>query len=276
MSLPVTSRFDNAKELFAQFCELVATLRDPIKGCPWDLSQTHQSLMKFLVEEAYEVSAAVQEDDPAKICDELGDILLQVVLNAQLGADAKTFTIDQVIQAIHDKMTRRHPHVFGTEEEKQERELSQIYKRWYEIKKAENPKAEASFMQQQKVHKIFPATSQAAKIGSVAQRVGFDWDETDAVLQQFFSEVKELQEEWQLSATRENKARLQEEIGDVYFSLAQVCRHLDLDPEMTASQGNQKFLKRFAAMEDLVAKQGKHISNLRKDEWEELWSEVKK
>ena len=269
--------FDKSKELFAEFCELVAQLRDPLRGCPWDLSQTHQSLARYLVEEAYEASSAMQENSAAKMCDELGDVLLQVVLNAQLGADAKSFAIDDVIRGIHAKMVRRHPHVFGSEQEKKQRDIGQIHKRWDEIKKTESGRDEgSSLMIQKKAHKVFPATHQAAKIGKIAHNVGFDWEQTDEVLEKLSSELKEFQEEWQISPGLHNRERLYEEIGDIYFSLAQLCRHLDADPELLAYNGNRKFLKRFAAMEELAVSRGRDIANMSKTELEALWNEIKK
>lgn len=269
--------YDKSKELFAEFCELVAQLRDPVTGCPWDLSQTHQTLARYLVEEAYEASAAMQENSPAKMCDELGDVLLQVVLNAQLGADAKTFVIDDVIRSIHEKMVRRHPHVFGNEQEKKQRDIGQIYKRWDEIKKTEGGRDEdASLMVQKKAHKVFPATQQAAKIGSVAKSVHFDWEHTDQVVEKVFSEFREFKEEWDKNPEPANRERLYEEIGDIYFSLAQLCRHLDADPELLAYNGNRKFLKRFAAMENLAASRGQELANLAKTDLEALWNEIKK
>ncbi len=269
--------FEKSKELFAEFCELVAQLRDPVTGCPWDLSQTHKSLAHYLVEEAYEASSAMQENSADKMCDELGDVLLQVVLNAQLGADAKTFMIDDVIRGIHEKMVRRHPHVFGSEHEKKQREISQIHKRWDEIKKTESGRdEESSLMIDKKAHKIFPATHQAAKIGKIARSVGFDWEQTDEVILKLSSELKEFQEEWEISPGVHNRERLYEEIGDIYFSLAQLCRHLDADPELLAYNGNKKFLKRFAAMEGLAASREKNIANMTKTELEALWIEIKK
>lgn len=268
-------KFQKAKDAFGEFCELVAQLRNPVGGCPWDLEQNHQTLTKYMIEEAYEAATVMKEGDSAKICDELGDVLLQVVLNAQVAADEKNFNIEEVIRCIHDKMYRRHPHVFGTEEERQGREVSQILKRWEEIKSSETEqKEEKPFMEQKGVHKVFPASSQAAKIGKVAKSIKFDWKTPNQVFDVLLCEIQELKDEWQKSHNK-NSPELYAELGDVYFSLAQLCRHLDLEPELVAMDGNRKFLKRFYMMEENAKKRGLQISDIPEGGLEELWKEAK-
>ncbi|MBI2603144.1 MAG: nucleoside triphosphate pyrophosphohydrolase [Deltaproteobacteria bacterium] len=257
---------------FSAFCSLIARLRDPEKGCPWDLKQTHETLAKHMIEEAYEACTALEGGKPKEICDELGDVLLQVVLNAQLGVDAGTFSIRDVISAIHNKIVRRHPHVFGSEEEQKRRELSQIMSRWQEIKEEENgAKAEDSVMKARGVYKTYPASVQAYKVGKVAHSVGFDWDEPGEVWEQVSREFRELQDEWEQA--EKDLQKVHEEIGDLYFTLAQLCRHLGWEPELVAFKANQKFLSRFEKMEALS--KGKPLAQLTKDEWEELWKSVK-
>jgi len=265
-----------SKEKFADFCELVAQLRHPVTGCPWDLKQNHESLAKYMIEEAYEAATVMKENDPAKICDELGDVLLQVVLNAQIATDNKTFGIEDVIQSIHSKMYRRHPHVFGSDEDKKAREVPQIMKRWEEIKHAENEHlADKPYMEQKGVHKVFPATTQAAKIGKAARSIKFDWKTPDQVFDVLLSEIQELKNEWQKSHDK-SSTEIYSELGDVYFSLAQLCRHLDLEPELVAMDGNHKFLNRFKKMEDLAKKHGENVTSISEARLEELWNEVKK
>ena len=264
-----------SKDKFAAFCELIAQLRHPVTGCPWDLKQNHETLAKYMIEEAYEAATVMKENDPAKICDELGDVLLQVVLNAQIAKDNKTFTIDDVIDSIHSKMYRRHPHVFGSDEDKQNREVPQILKRWEEIKHAENEhKADKPYMEQKGVHKVFPATTQAGKIGQAARSIKFDWKTPDQVFDVLLCEIQELKDEWQKSHDKSSSA-IHDELGDVYFSLAQLCRHLDLEPELVAMDGNHKFLKCFKKMEDAAKKRGQNITALDQDVLEELWKEAK-
>ena len=269
-------KFVQAKEAFALFCDIIAQLRDPKTGCPWDLKQTHPSLAKYLIEEAYEAASVMQENDAHKICDELGDVLLQVVLNAQLAADEKSFTITDVIQAVHEKIVRRHPHVFGTDEDKTQRELPQIMKRWDEIKQSEKKeKSHESYMEQRGVQSVFPATTQAYKIGKLAHGVGFDWTHPDEVFDKLISELGELKSEWQKQRTPSVLSQIQNEIGDIYFTLAQLCRHLNWEPELVAHDGNKKFLRRFAQMETLIRADGKKLQDLKNSELEPYWIRVK-
>lgn len=269
-------KFISAKESFGAFCELVAQLRNPISGCPWDLKQNYETLSKYMIEEAYEAATVMKENDTAKICDELGDVLLQVVLNAQIATDENTFGINDVIQSIHTKMYRRHPHVFGSEEDKQAREIPQIMKRWEEIKHAENEHSEDKpYMEQKGVHKVFPATTQASKIGKAARSVKFDWKTPDQVFDVLLAEIQELKNEWQKSHDK-SSTEIHTELGDVYFSLAQLCRHLDLEPELVAMDGNHKFLKRFKWMEDTAKSRNQKLSALNEDALEGLWRDAKK
>jgi MazG family protein len=270
-----SNTFNDAKESFGDFCELIRKLRDPVSGCPWDLKQSHQTLAKYMIEEAYEAATVMKENDPAKMCDELGDVLLQVVLNAQIATDEKTFDIDDVVQSIHNKMYRRHPHVFGTEAEREAREIPHIMKRWEEIKHSERaPNETSSYMEQEGVYKVFPATSQASKIGKAARKVNFDWTKRDQVFDVLIGEIQELKVEW-LKSDKKLSPELYSELGDVYFSLAQLCRHLDLEPEMVAMDGNHKFLKRFEWMEAKAKSRGQKISDLDAGTIEDLWKRAK-
>lgn len=267
--------FKAAQEAFGAFCELVEQLRNPVSGCPWDLKQNHTTLAKYMVEEAYEAAAVMKENKTAEICDELGDVLLQVVLNAQIASDEKNFRIEDVIQSIHTKMFRRHPHVFGSEEDKKAREIPQIMKRWEEIKSSEkDADKQSSYMEQKGVHKVFPASTQAAKIGKAAKSINFDWKTPDEVFDVLLSEIQELKKEWQESKNKKSP-ELYAELGDVYFSLAQVCRHLDLEPELVAHDGNQKFLKRFQQMEKIAKSRNQEISDLQETDLEDLWKKAK-
>ncbi len=273
----MSQKFQSAKDAFGAFCELVEQLRNPESGCPWDLKQTHQTLAKYMIEEAYESATAMQEDVPAKICDELGDVLLQVVLNAQIAADQQSFKIDDVIQAIHTKMVRRHPHVFGSAEDRQARAIPQIMQKWEEIKRAEKGGVDddASYMEEKGVHKIFPATTQAYKIGKAAHAINFDWSSPGEVFDVLISEIQELKEEWQRTPAQRQMANVYAELGDVYFALAQFCRHLNREPELVAHDGNLKFLRRFKGMEKIAKDRNVTLAELRQDELEALWETVK-
>lgn len=260
---------------FLNFYETIAALRHPVSGCPWDLEQTHASLRRYMIEEAYEAAEAMTSGDPREICDELGDVLLQVVLNAQVAQDAKQFSIIDVIAAIDAKMRRRHPHVFGDDAEKQAITSGQVRTNWDVIKASEHaasakPAAAGHFAE---AAKKTPAAAQAVKIGKLAKKIRFDWDAPREVFDQLASEIEELRAEFAAGAL--DKAKVSEEIGDVYFSLAQLCRHLDMDPETIAMDGNRKFLRRFAALESIAASQGVAVSEASRDELERLWREAK-
>lgn len=265
--------FKSASERFAELCDLVRQLRDPQHGCPWDLEQDHGTLAKYIVEEAYEAASVMREHDSEKICDELGDVLFQVVLNSQVANDEKKFHIEDVIQNVYTKMHRRHPHVFGSAEDKSKREIPQIMKRWEEIKASEKDATGSSYMREKGVHKVFPASTQAYKIGKAARSINFDWKKADEVFDVLLSEIQELKNEWK--ASQKSTPELRSEIGDVYFTLAQLCRHLDMEPEMVATEGNQKFLKRFECMEDIAKIRGQKISDLQESDLEILWKKAK-
>jgi len=229
-----------------------------------------------MIEEAYEAAEAMAAGDPGKLAEELGDVLLQVVLNAQIAFDSSSFTLTDVIESISQKMLRRHPHVFGTSAEKKERELSQISNRWAEIKKIENGKSaeSSSVFGDAKIEKSHPATRQACEIGKVAKTINFDWGTPDEVFEKLLSEVSELQEAWRNSGGKAAGAVV-EELGDVYFTLAQFCRHLNQDPEVVAWDGNRKFLTRFAKLENLAASKGISVRKCDQHTLEQLWLEAK-
>jgi MazG family protein len=270
-----------ASAAFANFCRTVAALRDKQSGCPWDVQQNHKSLRRYMLEEAYEACEAMGYDNSKAICDELGDVLLQVVLNSQIAHDERTFNIADVIQGIDGKMRRRHPHVFGTEDQLQANGPDQIRSKWDEIKAQEraadqstslkNPIYSGFFATVKGVH---PASLQALKIGKLAAKIRFDWNDAKEVFAQVKSEMEEVAAEICRSPRQADK--LSEEIGDVYFSLAQLCRHLSLEPETLLLEANQKFLHRFAKLEEIASAGGTDISTASRDQLEDLWKRVKK
>ncbi len=259
-----------AASAFSDLIETIARLRHPQDGCPWDLKQTHETLRPYMIEEAYEASAALASGNPKEMADELGDVLLQVVLNAQLGADAGTFSVTDVIHGLDGKMRRRHPHVFSNESAKT---AEDVRLRWDEIKKEERKAAPpASLFAEEEG--MFPSLLQAYKIGAKAKKVAFDWNNPNEVFAQLRSEWDELEHEWKKKPALTE--HLKAEIGDVFFSLAQFCRHLDCNPEVVAQDGNNKFLRRFRGMEALMRQRGLSWEKLTPDEKENLWREVKK
>lgn len=292
---------DRHTTAFAQFCATVAALRHPKTGCPWDLDQTHDSLRRYMIEEAYE-AAEVMASPPdskslgAELCDELGDVLLQVVLNAQLAADAGRFEIADVIHAIDAKMRRRHPHVFGSSTPKQGKGANQkaeVRSAWEQIKAAERKSVRSSIfaeaLERVKTAKHekysglrWPASALASKIGKAARSIKFDWDKPEAVFDKLISEIDELKIEFKKYVKNNpNKKNpkvpgpLIAEIGDVYFTLAQLCRHLDLDPESVAMDGNLKFLRRFAKMEAIAVHRHIDLKSANQALLESLWLEAK-
>lgn len=275
-----SENFESAAKLFAEFCATVAQLRDPVTGCPWDLAQDHATLRRYMIEEAYEAAhvMATADSEPeasVALCDELGDVLLQVVLNAQVASDRNCFEIKDVIQAINAKMRRRHPHVFGSDVERAERDIEDIKKKWGEIKAAEkkeaisSPEGNEGFFSD--LHG-YPATIEALEIGKRAAKINFDWKTPAEVLAKLLSEVEEVKEEWESG----DRSALISELGDVYFSLAQLSRHLGLDPEVVALDGNRKFKRRFEVVERLAHQQGLDIESASQATLESLWEQAKK
>ena len=266
-----------AERLFGVFFDTVAALRHPKDGCPWDLKQNHKTLRKYMLEEAYEaVATMTNAKGNPHLTEELGDVLLQVLLNAQIGSDDGLFDVRDVLRGINDKMRRRHPHVFG--EEPKGISSKEVKRRWSEIKAAEQPQEDDRKTRRKgifdKVAKeTFPATIKARRIGEQAKRIGFDWDKPLEVWAQFRSEVEEAEEAFH---ARGRKDKLAAELGDLYFTLGQVCRHLGWDPEVVAEDGNKKFLKRFARMETIAKRKRIDVVTASRDVKEELWRAAKR
>ncbi len=269
------SHTHEALAAFEAFCNTIKALRTPVTGCPWDLKQTHVTLAKNMIEEAYEASTVMEENNLAAIKEELGDVLLQVVLNAQIATDDNHFTLADVITGINEKIIRRHPHVFGSAEDLKKRELGQILERWEDIKAQEKGISEdIPFLEQKGVHKVFPATTQCGKIGKACQEVGFEWENISDVVEDLKSEVKEFEDEF-LSEAPERMELMKKEMGDVYFVLGQLCRRLGWEPELVAMNGNHKFIKRFNAMEKLIKAANKTLKNCSLDEMDHFWQMAK-
>jgi MazG family protein len=266
-----------AAQAFAEFCQTIAALRDPSSGCPWDLQQNHASLRRYMVEEAYEAVEVMGEGKPTELCEELGDVLLQVVLNAQVALDEQSFSIVDVIKGINSKMRRRHPHVFAPGAEGGAT-VQSVHAKWDQIKAAE--KAASSKATTKASEGLFaaakgkqPAMAQAVTIGKIAAKIRFDWDNTAEVWRQVCSEVDELAVE--LEHPQPDGLKVAEELGDLYFSLAQLSRHLGLDPEIVSLDANRKFLRRFAALEIIASGQGIDLAKASREQLEALWQAVK-
>jgi MazG family protein len=250
--------------------EIIKKLHHPTEGCPWDLQQTHKSLLPYLLEESYEFLEAVELNDPQLMEEELGDILLQVLHHATMGEANKSFSLESVAKILSDKMIRRHPHVFG--EEATTLSPEEVVTRWQEIKQQEKGQAQYA-MSEKLLHN--PALRAAYQIGKKSTAVNFDWENHLQVVSKVEEEWQEVKEE--LSPTGHyNQARVKEEIGDLLFSVAQLARHLELDPEECLRAANKKFIGRFHQIEDRVAASGKKLQDCSQAELEKLWVEVKK
>jgi ATP diphosphatase len=260
-------RYANIAKAILKFCQTIARLRDPLTGCPWDLKQDHLSLRTYMIEEAYEAVDAMGASDTSALCGELGDVLLQVVLNAQIASEQENgFSFSDVIQSIDAKMIRRHPHVFEHKEGISTPE--QVREQWNAIKAKEKPEGSSRSLFVEEA-KIQPSLRQALAIGKRAATVKFDWTEVAEVIAVVKGETRELEE----AIISGSSVDIAEELGDVLFSVVQLSRHLNHDPEILLRDANRKFLRRFAAMEDKATK--RDMTQLSRDELEQLWKQVK-
>jgi len=244
---------------------IMAALRTPVSGCPWDLAQTSASIACYTIEEAYEVADAIQRGNKNDLCEELGDLLLQPVFHAQMAAEEGSFTFDDVIEAINTKLIRRHPHVFG-DDKARSATLAKGF--WDEIKTKEKQalgKVEARLLDG--VPLALPALTRAEKLQSKAAKAGFDWPVVDHVYDKIAEEVEELK-----SAMPEKRS---EELGDLLFVIANLARHYGVDPETALRDANNKFVRRFAHIEDGLKERRKTFAESNLAEMDGLWNEAK-
>lgn len=248
--------------------EIMRRLRDPKTGCPWDIEQDFTSIAPYTIEEAYEVADAIARSDWSELEGELGDLLLQTVYHTQMGAEAGHFTFETVVKAISDKMVARHPHVFG--DESRDKSADQQVHDWERIKAAERAR-KAQTRTLDGVAAGLPALTRAVKLQKRAARVGFDWPDTSHVIDKIIEEAGELVE------ARETMTQLEveEEFGDLMFVIANLARHLEIDPEAALRRTNAKFTRRFEAVEDALAANGKTPSDSDLAEMDRLWDAIK-
>lgn len=249
---------------FERLVELMARLRGP-GGCPWDREQTLQSLRPFILEEAYELVDAIDESRPHGIREELGDLLLEILFVSQIGKEKSQFTIQEVMSTLEDKLVRRHPHVFQSREA---RDSGEALARWEAIKDSEKP-APTSLLQD--VPRALPALVRAQKLSARAAREGFDWNNADEVLEKLSEELQEL-EKARASANQES---LEEELGDLLFAMANLARHLRVDPELALQSANRKFVQRFHYVEERLGRESRTFADSSMVELEALWQESK-
>jgi len=258
---------DNINSISA-LISVMAALRDPQTGCPWDKAQDFATIAPYTIEEAYEVRAAIQANDPAQIKDELGDLLFQVVYHARLAEEQGWFDFNEVAAAITDKMVRRHPHVFAAGPD---RDASAQTQAW-ETQKAEERAARRQSGTLDGIAETLPAMAVAAKLTGRAARVGFDWPDPAAVLDKLEEEIKELRAELPTAAPE----RLKDELGDMLFVLVNLARKLRLDAEACLDGANRKFTRRFGFIEAALAGAGKVPADSDLAEMDRLWDEAKR
>jgi tetrapyrrole methylase family protein/MazG family protein len=275
-----TSKHDQASagQWFEKLVALQARLR-AVNGCPWDREQTHSSLRTYLIEEAYEVLDALESGDDAKFAEEMGDLLLQIVFHSQIARETGRFTAADVIRSVHEKMVRRHPHVFGT---KRAKDSAEVLRNWEQIKAeerraqdtgskpAEKNKQAASVLDG--VPRTLPALLEGLQLTKKAARVGFDWDAVDGI----FDKLREESAELQRALETNDRPKIEEELGDLLFASVNLARFLHVDPEIALKNANAKFLWRFREMERLASETGRRFADVPRAEMEALWDSAKR
>jgi len=253
---------------FSALRAVIAELRGP-NGCPWDLKQTHKSLKKYLIEECYELNEAIEEDDDDHVVEELGDVLLQVMLHSQIGADDGIFSIDDVIRTLTEKMIRRHPHVFsnksvtGTEE---------VLSNWEQIKRAEKESGEKESILKS-VAGSLPALSKAYHIQKKAAKAGFDWDDVESAWNKVREEIQEFKDE--VTKSDSDQEKILAEFGDILFAFVNIGRFHGIEPEEALSATNHKFKRRFEFIEKKANEQNSSLEEMSLEEMDSYWDEAK-
>lgn len=250
---------------FQRLCQIVARLRAP-GGCPWDREQTHQSLVPGLLEEAYEVAAAIRARDDANLREELGDLLLQVVMHAQIASEEGRFTVDDVSREVADKLVRRHPHVFAQSDA---HDTGAVLKQWDAIKRAEKNSSDESYFSS--LTRALPALMLAQKAQTKAARVGFDWSEIKEVVAKVDEELAETKG----AIASQNAEAIADEMGDLLFAVVNLVRKNKLDAELLLAAATEKFITRFHAMERELQARGRQLGEVDLVTMDEIWNRVK-
>lgn len=256
---------------YVRLLDVIEKLRDPISGCPWDLEQTHESLLKYLVEESYEFIHAVEQKNFSMMEDELGDVLLQVLLHSIIAKEKNHFDMEKVCKGLADKMIRRHPHIF--ENPGQKLEVEEVLDNWGKIKEKEKEGLKKEETEISHRYLNYPSLISAYKIGKKTNELKFDWDGPGQVSYKVEEEWQELKEE--LAPETKNQNRIKEELGDFLFSVVQLSRHLKIDPEEALREANVKFLTRFQKMENLIKKDNQNLNNMNQMEMDVYWNQAK-
>jgi len=268
-----TDRTEEAADAFRALAQIMARLRDPVSGCTWDLEQDFATIAPYTIEEAYEVSDAIERRDMSDLRDELGDLLFQVMFHSRMAEEQGAFALADVVAAINDKMIRRHPHVFGSEGDG--RSAVEQTVAWEAMKAAERASKARSDVAPSAldgVARALPALLRAEKLQKRAARTGFDWTETPPIFDKFEEEIAEVKE----AIASGDGAAIEEEVGDLLFVVANLARRLSVDPEQALRKANAKFERRFRAMEQASEMDEVKFASLSLDQQEAYWQRVKK
>ena len=257
-----------------QLLEIMKSLRNPDSGCPWDIEQKFSTIAPYTVEEAYEVADAIARDDMGELCSELGDLLFQVVYHSQMADEKGLFNFRDVTENINEKLIRRHPHVFGDSEIADAAAQSMA---WEVIKKQERSEKQGKAGLEQGllsgINQAMPALARAQKLQSRAATVGFDWNETQTVLDKIKEELEEVEEE--INSETQNVEKIEDEIGDLLFTCVNLARHFHIDSESAVRKTNRKFERRFAYIEHSLMEQGTDMQDATLEIMDKLWDEAK-
>ncbi len=251
-------------EKFLELVEIMSRLRAD-DGCPWDKEQTHVSLKKYLIEEAYEFLDSIDAADDKAMVEECGDVLLQVIFHARIAEEEERFSIEQVLDVLCEKLVHRHPHVFG---DRETHSAEEVLRNWEEDKQKEKPERESIL---EGIPKSLPSLMQAHQIQDRASRVGFDWEMIEEVFDKFEEEWEEFREAY----TGQHRLKIEEELGDMLFAIVNVARYVDVDPEQALNKANEKFKRRFLHIEKEIAKTDKTLKEASLEEMDKLWDDAK-
>lgn len=257
----------NKLESISKIRKVIQILRDPIDGCPWDLKQDYNSLAPYSIEEAYELVDAIENNDIEEIKSELGDLLLQVILISQVANDKGDFNFDDVANEISKKIIRRHPQIF----DKNYNENDLPHESWEKIKKLEKNKSTNTQNTLDQVEKNIPTLLRSIKIQKKAASLNFDWENETQVLNKIDEEIHELKDALKVN----NKKMIEEELGDLFFTVINLSRRLNLDPEQTIRKANKKFITRFNEMENFIEDNKLKWHNLKRHDFKNLWNKIK-
>ena len=251
-----------------QTLQIMEQLRDPDNGCPWDIKQTHSSIAKCAIEESYELISSIIKNDPKGIKEELGDLLLQVIFHSQIANEEGNFNFNDVVKELNNKLVRRHPHVFDEKIKKKKITAAEQERVWESIKRSEKNTDETDVFSH--LNDSLPPSKKAIVIQNIARTFNFDWESKDQVICKIKEEIDELEESF------EHKDKTLEEFGDILFSVINLSRHLDIDPEIAIEYANKKFIDRFTKLKDLLAKKSIDMKNANIEQLNDAWEEVKK